>query len=103
MPTRSEELIWTELRGRRLGPKFGHQHPIGPFIVDFCCPQLHLIVEIDGPIHQTQQDEDTARQTALEARGYHFLRLPASLVEDDPSTALARIRTAIAALECVNE
>src|SRR5437660_7946153 len=73
-PTRSEEMLWRELRGSRLGVKFRRQHPIGPLVVDFRCPQLHLIVEVDGPIHEQQPERDAARQKLLEDRGYRVIR-----------------------------
>jgi very-short-patch-repair endonuclease len=33
-----EGKLWSRLRDRHLvGAKFRRQHPIGPFIADFCC------------------------------------------------------------------
>jgi very-short-patch-repair endonuclease len=49
---------------RRLGKfKFRRQHPIGRFIVDFYCAHYHLIIEVDGPSHWTQNktEYDEAR------------------------------------------
>jgi very-short-patch-repair endonuclease len=44
-----ESKLWMRLRDRQLcGAKFRRQHPIGPYIVDFCCPDRELIVELDG-------------------------------------------------------
>jgi very-short-patch-repair endonuclease len=71
--------------------KFRRQHPIGPVVVDFCCPKLRLIVEIDGPIHQQQRERDAMRQRLLEDRGYHLLRLRAEDVERDLPSAVERI------------
>ena len=51
--TESERTAWYLLRSLRFkGFKFRRQHPIGQFIVDFCCPQRHLIVELDGSVHR---------------------------------------------------
>ena len=47
--TPPEALLWSVLRGRRLaGLTFRRQEPIGPFVVDCCCRELRLIVELDG-------------------------------------------------------
>ena len=35
-PTRGEAILWSALRGKRIGGvKFRRQQPIGPFVVDF--------------------------------------------------------------------
>jgi very-short-patch-repair endonuclease len=50
--TRAESRAWWLLRSRNLaGFKFRRQHPIGPYFVDFCCPDLKLIVELEGSVH----------------------------------------------------
>jgi adenine-specific DNA methylase len=62
-PTPSEAILWEALRNRKLeGRKFRRQHPIGTFIVDFYCDEEALVVEVDGPIHDYQQDLDRQRQ-----------------------------------------
>jgi very-short-patch-repair endonuclease len=95
-PTNSESLLWQALkRGQIEGYKFRRQHPIGPFIADFFCPARKLIVEIDGPIHDTQQDRDNERQSLLETRGYHVLRVASASVEDDLQTVLTNIAEAL--------
>ena len=94
-PTQSEALLWQELRGSKLGVKFRRQHPIGPLIVDFCCPSLRLIVEVDGGVHETQRERDVARQQLLEDRGYRVLRLQASEVEADCPASVERIAALI--------
>ena len=51
--TLPEVILWTALRGRRLGgARFRRQHPIGPNILDFYCVEARLAVEIDGRIHE---------------------------------------------------
>jgi very-short-patch-repair endonuclease len=61
-------------------------------IVDFCCPQLHLVVEVDGQAHAGQAERDTARQRLLEDRGYRVVRLTAAEVEANTQDAVARIK-----------
>jgi len=71
MPTPSENLLWQALRNRQLlGLKFRRQQPIGPFVVDFFCAEQRVIVEVDGPIHESQHERDAERQSLLEQCGY---------------------------------
>ena len=70
-----EAKLWRRLRDRQVfGAKFRRQHPIGSYIVDFCCPTLRLIVELDGGQHAEQGAADQARTYFLESRGYRVLR-----------------------------
>ena len=70
-----ETKLWMRLRDRQLnGAKFRRQHPIGPYIVDFCCPDRELIVEIDGGQHAEQASADQIRTNFLEAAGYRVVR-----------------------------
>jgi len=56
-PTPAEKTLWQALRNRQLaGLKFRRQHPLGPFILDFCCPARMLVVEVDGAAHDAQAD-----------------------------------------------
>jgi very-short-patch-repair endonuclease len=75
--TGPERLLWGKLRSRRLGGwKFKRQVPIGPYIVDFCCSDAWLIVELDGGHHSERSVtlKDRTRERDLEQRGYLVLR-----------------------------
>jgi len=44
-----EQLLWKYLRNRHLySYKFRRQFPIEPYIADFACLELKLIIELDG-------------------------------------------------------
>jgi len=47
-------------------------------VVDFCCPQKRLILELDGSVHAqpSQAVRDTKRDKYLERLGYTVFRLP---------------------------
>lgn len=95
-PTRSEHIFWQALRNRRFaGQKFRRQYPIGPFILDFYCPEHRLAVEIDGPIHTIQSEADEVRQHSIESFGVRFVRLPSRLVETNIKEALNQVEAAI--------
>ena len=94
-PTQSEEILWQALRAEKLaGRKFRRQQPIGSFVVDFFCASERLIVEVDGSIHDRQQELDRDRQTLLESLGLRFVRLSANDVETNLSACLNQIQNA---------
>jgi len=74
----TERLFWSKIRNRQLlGFKFRRQYSIGKFIVDYCCPEAKLIVEIDGDSHYSSNkslSKDRVRQKYLESLGFNILR-----------------------------
>jgi very-short-patch-repair endonuclease len=77
-PTPGERRVWEALRQRRcVGLKFRRQAIIGGFIVDFYCPELRLIIEVDGAIHDPQeaQASDRGREQLLAAEGLRVIRI----------------------------
>ena len=74
-PTQAEAALWERLRRKRLsGVRFRRQHPLDRFVVDFFAPELRLVVEIDGPIHDRSVEQDRDRQARLEQLGYRVVR-----------------------------
>jgi very-short-patch-repair endonuclease len=76
-PTVTENLLWTQLRAKRLnGHKFRRQHPYNHFVLDFFCIRLNLCVEIDGEVHnETQNAEyDKVRTQVLKDNGISEIR-----------------------------
>ncbi|MEW6769668.1 MAG: DUF559 domain-containing protein [Pseudomonadota bacterium] len=73
--TDAERGLWLRLRDRRLnGWKFKRQVPIEKFIVDFCCADGKLVVELDGGQHAAEIQNDAARTDILSSCGYLVLR-----------------------------
>jgi very-short-patch-repair endonuclease len=90
-----EDLLWDELRGRRLdGMKYRRQHPIGSFVVDFCCAERRLAIELDGAVHAVQQEQDGEREAKLAAAGYQVIRFPNQAVRERLPDVLQEIRSA---------
>ncbi len=72
-----ERKLWYYLRGGRFsGLKFKRQVPIGNYIVDFCCHEKRLVIELDGGGHSEQQQHvhDLEKDNYLEQEGYQILR-----------------------------
>ncbi len=96
--TPAERAMWGLLRERRLGGvKFRRQYPIGIFIVDFCCRERRLVVELDGEIHDTREQKawDENRDIYLQQRGFQVLRFCNEAVFNDPDSILQRIYEAL--------
>ncbi|MBK8024413.1 MAG: endonuclease domain-containing protein [Chloroflexi bacterium] len=93
--TLSEMKLWAALRSRQLeGRKFRRQVPVGGYVLDFYCAEENLAVEIDGGIHEKQQEADMLRQSALEELGVRFVRLPVEQVKNDFDSVLEIIKNA---------
>ncbi|MDI1345508.1 MAG: DUF559 domain-containing protein [Pseudolabrys sp.] len=72
--TNAERKLWLLLRDRRLGKaKFRRQAPVGPYITDFVCLRLKLIVEADGGQH-AENAYDLERDGWLTREGYVVVR-----------------------------
>ena len=56
--TPAEKILWEELRANKLGVHFRRQQVISGFIVDFYCHKAALVLEVDGDVHDLQQEED---------------------------------------------
>ncbi|MGO8914829.1 MAG: endonuclease domain-containing protein [Stellaceae bacterium] len=73
-PTDAEIRLWSRLRRKQLeGFRFRRQHPMGPYVVDFFCPDAKLVVEVDGGQH-AESASDVVRTRWLEAQGYRVIR-----------------------------
>ena len=98
-PTKSEALMWGQLKGRKLdGVRFRRQVVLGGCIVDFYAACERLVVEVDGAVHRTPEARahDARRQAWLElAFRVRFVRVDAELVERDVLGAVARVREAL--------
>src|SRR5262245_63925580 len=92
--TLAEQIAWGLLRNRQLFHyKFRRQVPLGSVIVDFYCPSLKLIIELDGAGHgyASQVKRDRERDCKLEKQGYRVLRFPNGIVLKAPTEFIRRV------------
>ena len=92
--TEAENVFWKMVRARKLsGLKFRRQQIIDGFIVDFYCDSLGLCVEIDGGVHDTEEQRvyDRLRSEALELRKMKVLRFRNEEVLNDIDSVKAKI------------
>jgi very-short-patch-repair endonuclease len=70
-----ERVLWRRLRHRQfLGLKFRRQHPVGPYVADFDCEALRLVIEVDGGQHTANATGDARRTAFLESTGLSVVR-----------------------------
>ncbi len=94
--TPAERLLWSHLRANRFeGRQFRRQQIINGYITDFYCHSAALVIELDGGIHERQQEYDTERQQALEFQGLRVLRFVNNQVLHGLPIVLTKISDAI--------
>ncbi len=88
--TDAERRLWRRLRARQLcGAKFRRQHPIGPYIADFCCLERRLVIELDGGQHALNVAQ--RRSEFLAGNGYRILRFWDNEVMEDIEAVIQHV------------
>jgi very-short-patch-repair endonuclease len=94
--TDAELKLWRAIRNRQIkNEKFRRQHIIGPFIVDFICPEKRLIIELDGGQHNEQISDDQERTLFLEKQGFTVLRFWNNQVFNEFESVLEKIHQSL--------
>jgi very-short-patch-repair endonuclease len=96
--TSAEALLWVNLKNSQLeGKKFRRQHGIGPFFVDFYCPECRVAVELDGEGHLsiTGAEADQKRTEFLERFNVRVVRFENRDVFENLEGVLETIRRAL--------
>jgi very-short-patch-repair endonuclease len=92
--TPHERALWRALKELPMsGSHFRRQAPIGPYVVDFFCPAVRLIIELDGGHHNEDEAavKDRVRQSWLEREGYRVIRFWNSDINSNLEGVLERI------------
>ena len=75
--TDTEKKMWMSIRGKQLKSRqFYRQKIIGDYIVDFYCPKVKLVIELDGGQHYINKGKqmDRERDRYLRGLGLEVLR-----------------------------
>jgi len=91
-PTQAEMIAWELLRENKTGFHIRRQHIIGRFIVDFVNIKTKTVIEIDGDIHDYQQNEDAERTQFLNSHGFEVIRFRNENVSVDPDNFLLQVK-----------
>jgi len=75
--TDAEKALWSRVRNKQFfGIKFFRQYSLGPYILDFYCPERKLAVELDGGQHNLPDGKayDAERTAYLNGHGVEVAR-----------------------------
>jgi very-short-patch-repair endonuclease len=88
----SEVILWHHLKKYKTkGLDFHRQKPIDNYIVNFYCPELRLVIEIDGISHAYKINYDEIRQKNLETAGLTIIHFSDSIIKQDINSVLRGI------------
>lgn len=91
-PTYAEKIVRkVMLSGRPLSYKFTRQKPLWPYIADFYCSALKLVIEIDGSVHLGNEDYDQIRDAYLQELGIVTIRYSNDAVIHEGNAVFADI------------
>ncbi len=92
-PTEAEKVAWNVLRNRRLGAKFRRQFRVEIGILDFCCFERRLAIELDGGVHSQidQMRKDAAKEDYLRTLGIRLVRIPNAMVLEHPDEFVRKV------------
>ncbi len=94
--TEAETLLWSILRRSQFCSRhFRRQQVIQGFIVDFYCHSAALIVEVDGPVHANQVEQDHERDQILASLGFEVLDFTNEQVTDELESVFTTIRQSL--------
>ena len=97
----TDQQSWESILGGSRSHLYLHAGAsVAGFIVDFYCHKSALVVEVDGDVHDLQQEEDARREKVLSALGLRIVRFRNDEVVMDAtrSAVMRKIRKLIA--EC---
>jgi len=94
--TKAEKRLWYDYL-RNFKYRVHRQRPIDNFIVDFYCPELKLVIEVDGETHylNNAQIYDLERTQILEGYGLIVIRFTNEQVLKNLESVCAEIEKMI--------
>ena len=96
--TLHEAVMWKLLKARQVdGLRFRRQFSIGPYILDFYCPECKLAIELDGQNHFSEEGlrHDYTRDKYLKDLGITVLHFENKDIFRSQSVVLEYIRECI--------
>ena len=84
--TRHENRLWYEFL-RDYPVQFNRQKIIMDYIADFYCAKAHLVIELDGSQHYTEEGKsrDAAREEAIKTLDLEVLRFSNLDIDNHPA------------------
>jgi len=91
-----EQVLKRLLNGRSVRPhRFLRRAPIGPFVVDYVCPEKAVVIELMDEHRAFISQDANDRALMLERFGYRVLRFWCKEVTHNPDLVLRQILQAL--------
>jgi very-short-patch-repair endonuclease len=93
--TAPEAILWRVLKGKQIeGLKFKRQFGLGPYVLDFYCPEIKLCIELDGDVHKTheQAQYDETRSRFINENNIKVLRFENDVVYRNTNAIVEAIK-----------
>lgn len=71
------------------------------YIVDFYCPKLKFVIEVDGSSHELKYEIDNQRDIKLREENIHVLRIKHNDVLNNIDGVISEIKTEVKSLSQV--
>ena len=95
--TSAEAILWRALKGKQVaGLKFRRQFGVGPYVLDFYCPEIRLGIELDGGVHKTSytHEYDEMRTRFMAENRIRVMRFDNEIVYNNIQGAIEAIKGA---------
>ncbi len=86
--TQSEQILWNEIRNKRLGHRFVRQYSVEGYVLDFYCPKARIGIEVEGKIHDRTKIYDTYRERYLREFNIKILKFKNEEVQENTGKVL---------------
>ncbi len=90
--TPQESKLWSQLKNQALGYRFVRQHTHGPFLVDFCCVEKKIVIDIDGWKRRDTGGHDKARAEYFSDFDYTVLRFWNNEINENLNAVMTQIK-----------
>ncbi len=93
--TEAEKGFRTLIRNKKInGLQFRRQHPLGYYMADFYCHEKRLVIELDGEIHDTneQAKRDNERTILMNRSNITVIRFRNEEVLNDSKLVIKKIK-----------
>ena len=93
--TSAEAILWRALKGKQVeGLKFRRQFGVGPYVIDFYCPEIRLGIELDGGVHKESYTKvyDEMRTEFLAENRIRVLRFENEVLYNNVAGIIEAIR-----------
>ncbi len=91
-----EVILWKLIRRDRLGYRVKRQQPFEGYFLDFYIRELLVAIEVDGRIHEGQEDYDQRRDKILKRKGLTIIRINASSIFTDANSVVEYLNVRLA-------